>query len=66
MVQALMDRVQALAGGWDVVVVEAEWVGTALGQVPAGTVYAPVVEQRFLIRQVFLAMMQAALSAGPK
>jgi hypothetical protein len=49
-----------------VVVVEAEWVGTALGQVPAGTVYAPVVEQRFLIRQVFLAMMQAALSAGPK
>jgi hypothetical protein len=61
-----MDRVQALAGGWDVVAVEAEWVGIALGQVPAGAVYAPIVEQRFLIRQVFLAMMQAALSAGPK
>ncbi len=57
MARALTGKVLELAGGWDVAGVEAEWVGTAPGQVPAGTVYALVVEQRFLTRQVFLAMM---------
>jgi hypothetical protein len=41
-------------------------MGTAPGQVPRGIVFVLAVEQRCLIRQVFLAMMQVVLSAGQK
>jgi hypothetical protein len=54
--QALMGKVQVLAGDWDVVEVGAEWVETAPAQVPVGIVYVLLVGQRFLIRQAFLAM----------
>ena len=49
-------RVWELAEDQDAVGVEAEWVGIVRGQVPAGTVYALAVEQRFFTRQAFLAM----------
>jgi hypothetical protein len=52
-----MGGVLALAGDWGAAGVEAEWVGVVPGQVPAETVNALVVEQRFLTRHVFLAMM---------
>jgi hypothetical protein len=57
MAQAPTGRGGELAGDWDAAGVEAEWVGIVPGQVPAGIVYALVVEQRFLTMQVFLAMM---------
>jgi MinD superfamily P-loop ATPase len=41
-------------------------VEIALVQVPVGIAYALVVEQGFLTRQAFLAMMLVAQSAGPK
>jgi hypothetical protein len=43
-----MDKVRELAG--------VGWVGTALVQVPAGIACVLVAEQRFLIRQAFLAI----------
>jgi hypothetical protein len=51
-----MGKVRELAGDWDVVGVEAEWVETALAQVPVGIACALAVEQRFPTRQAFLAM----------
>jgi len=66
MVRALTGKVQALGEDWGVVGAGAEWVGTAPGQVPWGIACVLGVEQRFLIRQVFLAMMQVVLSAGQK
>ena len=56
MAQALMGKVRELAGDWDVVGVEAEWVETALAQVPVGIACALVVEQRFPTKQAFLAI----------
>jgi hypothetical protein len=50
MAQALMGKVRELAGAWDVVQVGAEWVETALAQVPVGIACVLVVEQRFLTR----------------
>jgi hypothetical protein len=54
MAQALMGKVREQVGDWDVVEVEAEWVETALAQVPQGIACALAVEQRFLIRRAFL------------
>lgn len=51
-----MGKARALAGDWDGVVVEAKWVETALGQVPAGIVCAPVAGQGFPTRQALPAM----------
>jgi len=56
MAQVLTGKVQELAGAWDGVEAEADWVGTVPGQVPAGIVYALAVEQRLLTRQAFPAM----------
>ena len=55
--QGLTDEVRVVAEDLDGVVVEVEWVETVLAQVPAGIVYAPVVERRHLTRQAFPAMM---------
>jgi len=52
-----MDKVQELAGDWDVVEVGAEWVETAPAQVPVGIVCVLLVGQRFLTRRALLVMM---------
>jgi hypothetical protein len=52
-----MGKVRELAGDWGVVRVGVEWVETALAQVPVEIACVLVVEQRFLTRQAFLAMM---------
>jgi len=49
-----MGKVRELAGDWGVA--GAEWVETALAQVPMGIACVLVVEQRFLTRQAFLAI----------
>ncbi len=57
MVRAHMDKDREPAGDWGAVGVEVEWVETAPAQVPVGIACVLVVEQRFLTRQAFLAMM---------
>ena len=54
MAQVLLVRDREREEGWGVVWggAWAGWEEVALGQVPAGIVCAPVVEQEFLIRQV--------------
>ena len=52
MIQVLLVKGQEQERGWDVAGVWVGWVGTAQERAPAGIVFAPVVEQRFLIRQV--------------
>jgi hypothetical protein len=61
-----MGKVQALAGDWAVGGAGAGWAGTAPGRVQRGIVCVLAVEQRFLIRRVFLVMMQVVLSVGQK
>ena len=56
MAQVLMGKVRELAGGYDAAGAGAEWMETALAQVPVGTVCVLVVEQRFLTGQAFPAM----------
>jgi hypothetical protein len=56
MVQALTGKDPELVEDQGVALVQVEWVETAPGQVPAGIVCVPVVEQRFLTRQAFLAI----------
>ena len=51
-----MGKVRELAGGYDAAGAGAEWMETALAQVPVGIVCVLVVEQRFLTGQAFLAM----------
>jgi hypothetical protein len=57
MAQALTGMVRELGGDWGGAAVGVEWVEIALVQVPVGVAYVPVVEQGFLTRQGFLAMM---------
>jgi hypothetical protein len=58
MVQDLLVKAQEQAEEWDGVWAQGgeEWEETALGQVPAGIVFALVVGLRFRIKQAFLAM----------
>jgi hypothetical protein len=51
-----MGKVREQVGDWGVVEVGAEWVETALAQVPRGIVCVLLAGQRFLTRQAFLAM----------
>jgi hypothetical protein len=51
-----MGKVRERVGDWGVVEVGAEWVETALAQVPVGIACVLAVEQRFPTRQAFLAM----------
>jgi hypothetical protein len=50
------DQEQVEEWVWGVVLVEAGWEETALGQVPAEAAFAPVVEQKFLTKQAPPAM----------
>jgi hypothetical protein len=59
MAQVLLvkDREQVEEWVRDVVLVGGGWVEISLGQDQVGIVFAPVVEQRFLIKQERLAMI---------
>ena len=54
MAQVLLvkDREQVEEWEWGVALAEGRWVEIALVQVPLGIVFAPVAEQRFLIKWV--------------
>jgi hypothetical protein len=56
MAQDLLARDQEQEGEWDEIGAWAGWEEIALGLVPVGIVFAPVVEREFLIRQVLLVM----------
>jgi len=58
MAQVLLvkDREQVEEWVWDVGLAGEGWVEIGLEQAPVGIVFAPVVEQRFLIKLVLLAM----------
>ena len=67
MAQDRLAKDQGRAGEWDVL--EEGWERgeeIALGQVPAEIVFAPVVGQRFLTRQAFLAMIQVVPGVGQR
>ncbi len=57
MVRALTGRGRVRAEDWGVVVVGGEWVGIVPAQALQEVAYVPVVERRFLTKQVFLAMI---------
>jgi len=59
MAQDLLVRDREQVEEWvrDVVLVGGGWVGINLGQDQVGIVFAPVVEQRFLIKQEHLVMI---------
>lgn len=51
------DQEQAEEWEWGVALVEEEWVEISLGQDQVVIVFAPVAEQRFLIKQERLAII---------
>jgi len=57
MAQVLLVKDREQVKEWGVALAEGGWVGISLGQDQVVIVFAPVVEQRFLIKQERLAII---------